>query len=233
METNGIEFSQSLGGLAKALAAAQAKITGAVRDRKNPHTGSMYADLANIWSVIREPFSSNGLAVVQTTEPHGMEGVCVLTTLMHESGEWIRGRLFVPCVGQRRKDGTVMPVDAQTFGSALTYARRYALAAIAGVAPEDDDGEAAVQNSREQVGKPAASKTTTAGKPQAALSEPATRVLNLLMMAKSADDLSKAAVEAAALKGKEPASVIDQFRAEHDRAMRRIETDQAHAAGAL
>lgn len=145
-----MEFSPTLGALAKALAAAQSKIVGAARDRKNPHTGSMYADLAGIWQACREPLTQNGIAVVQTTEPHGMEGVCIITMLMHESGEWIRGRLFVPCVGQRRKDGTVMPIDAQTFGSALTYARRYALAAIVGVAPEDDDGEAAVRNGREQ-----------------------------------------------------------------------------------
>lgn len=125
--------SDSIAALAAALAKAQASMAGAKKDATNPHFRSRYADLASVWEACRDALTRNGLSVVQMTEPQDGDSVCVTTRLMHASGEWIEGDLVIP----------VVKADAQGYGSALTYARRYALAAAVGVAPEDDDGNAA------------------------------------------------------------------------------------------
>jgi hypothetical protein len=126
-------MSDNIGDLAKALSVAQGQIKGALKDSANTFFKSKYADLSSVWEACRGPLSANGLSVIQTTcdSPNG--GVTVVTTLAHESGQWIRGSL------------TLAPKDQtpQGYGSAITYSRRYALAAIVGVAPEDDDGNAA------------------------------------------------------------------------------------------
>lgn len=229
------EHSPTLGALAKALAAAQRKISGAARDRKNPHTGSMYADLASVWSAIREPISENGLAVVQTTEPHGDAGVCVVTWLLHESGEYMVGRLFVPAVGQRRKDGTVLPIDAQSFGSALTYARRYALMAIVGVAPEDDDGEQAVRHSREQGPAPAkaAPREPVKEAPKAPPATPAIDVdalLQSLTMATTIDELAEASRRVGDLRDKLSKPDLAKLRAAFERTKSDLVSNAPEAA---
>ena len=107
---------------------------GAVKDSANPFFKSKYADLASVVEAIRAAFSANGLSYIQTLEPSDKDEVRVETTLLHASGEWIScGVLSLP----------VSKADAQGYGSALTYARRYSLSAAVGVAPEDDDGNAA------------------------------------------------------------------------------------------
>jgi hypothetical protein len=120
--------------LAAALAKAQGKIEGAVKDRKNDYFSSKYADLASVWDACRGPLSENGLSVVQfpCEAPPGHVGL--ITTLLHESGEYMTEKFFMPV-----KDST----NPQAVGSALTYARRYALSAAVGIAPEEDDGNAA------------------------------------------------------------------------------------------
>ena len=128
-----MKTSDSIKELATALAKAQATMAGAKKDSTNPHFRSKYADLASIWEACRDALTSNGIAVVQMTRATAEEAVIVETRLMHSSGEWIEGELLVP----------VTKADAQGFGSARTYARRYSLAAAVGVAPEDDDGAAA------------------------------------------------------------------------------------------
>ena len=123
---------QGKGRLFKALAAVQGEITGARKGSSNPFFKSQYADLASVWDACRESLSSHGLSVVQTTRYHP-NGICVVTTLGHESGEFLEGELvMVPTKN-----------DPQGIGSCITYARRYALAAIVGVAQVDDDGNAA------------------------------------------------------------------------------------------
>lgn len=120
------------GQLAAALCKAQSEMEGAKKDSENPFFKSKYADLASVWDACRGPLTSNGLAVTQATDM--LEGVLVLvTTLHHVSGETVSGRYPI-----RTKDDT-----PQALGSAMTYARRYSLAAMVGVCPEDDDGEAA------------------------------------------------------------------------------------------
>lgn len=133
--TPSIESSTSpeIGDLAGALAKAQGMMRGAVKDQKNPFFKSSYADLASCWEACREALSANDLAVIQTTELSDI-GIVIVTTLAHKSGQWIRGKLRM--VPQKN--------DPQVIGSAITYARRYALAAIVGLAQVDDDGEAAM-----------------------------------------------------------------------------------------
>ena len=142
--------SETIGALAGALSKAQAEIRGAIKDTANPFFKSKYADLSSVWEACREQLTKNGLSVVQTNKA-GDGRVIVETILMHTSGEWISGELDMKPV----KD------DPQGVGSAITYARRYALAAIVGVAPEDDDGNAAsgkTKPQKESVPDPAAKK---------------------------------------------------------------------------
>ena len=119
--------------LAAALCKAQAQMEGAKKDATNPHFKTKYADLAAVWEAIREPLTSNGLSIVQLLRDV-QNGVEVETILLHSSGQQISAVLAMPASKQ----------DAQGYGSAATYARRYALMAMVGVAPEDDDGNAAV-----------------------------------------------------------------------------------------
>lgn len=132
-EVDGADMSPTVGKLFEALSKAQGEILGAKKDATNPHFKSAYADLASIWDACRRQLAAHNLCVIQTTKPIGGNGVCIVTTLGHSSGEWIRGELYLPS----------SKADAQGFGSAITYGRRYALSAMVGVAPEDDDGNAA------------------------------------------------------------------------------------------
>ncbi|MBA3622977.1 MAG: ERF family protein [Methylibium sp.] len=125
--------SDSITELATSLAKAQAKIRGAAKDAANPHFKSRYADLASVWESCRDALTANGLSVVQGASANGAQ-VTVTTMLLHSSGQWIEDALTVPA----------QQANAQGIGSAITYARRYALAAMVGVAPDDDDGESAV-----------------------------------------------------------------------------------------
>lgn len=114
--------------LATALAKAQAEIVGAEKSRKNDHFKSSYATLADTWEACRGPLTKHGLSIVQLVGATS-NGVTVETRLMHASGQSIFSILELP-VGQK---------TAQGIGSAITYGRRYGLAAMVGVAPDDDD----------------------------------------------------------------------------------------------
>ena len=130
-----MKHSDSTAELSEALAKAQAVMAGAKKDAANPFFKSKYADLASCWEACKGALTSNGIAVVQGNTPHE-GGVQVQTRLTHKSGQWIEDDgLFVPAT----------KADAQGFGSALTYARRYSLCAMVGIAPEDDDGNAAAK----------------------------------------------------------------------------------------
>lgn len=126
--------SPQLNELMQALAKAQGKITNALKDKKNPFFKSSYADLSSVWECCRDPLSSNGLSIIQTVEGT-KESMVLVTCLGHSSGQWIKSRMPL----------MIMKSDPQSLGSALTYARRYALSAIVGIcADEDDDGEKAM-----------------------------------------------------------------------------------------
>jgi len=128
------EMSDQIAELATALAKAQAAITPAVKDKVNPGFRSRYADLASVWEACRAALTSNGLSVVQLPLDRHDGCASLRTVLLHTSGQYLATTVSARLV----KD------DAQGLGSALTYLRRYSLAAMVGVvADEDDDGNAA------------------------------------------------------------------------------------------
>ena len=120
-----------------ALAAAQSEVENAIKGNVNPHFKSRYADLAEVLNTVRPTFARHGLSILQSTAFDGIN-VSVTTTLAHAEGGWVSS--CASCVPAR--------VDAQGIGAATTYLRRYALAAMAGVAQEDDDGNAASHQQR-------------------------------------------------------------------------------------
>lgn len=138
--------SATISELALALATAQGDVEDALRDAENPFFRTTYADLASVWRACRKALAANNLAVIQTTE-HTTEGLVLRTTLAHKSGEWIGGLYPIHPMRQTKEDGWIPADDPQSTGSAITYARRYALAAIVGVAPagDDDDAESAMR----------------------------------------------------------------------------------------
>lgn len=119
--------------IAAALVKAQKAFGPALKTSSNPHFKSRYADLAACVEAVMGSLNDNGIALIQQT--HECEsGVMVETVFVHESGEtYSAGKLHVPAVKH----------DAQGYGSALTYCRRYSLMAACGIAPEDDDGNMA------------------------------------------------------------------------------------------
>jgi len=131
--------------LAKALHKAQGQIEGAKKDSANPHFKNQYADLASVWDACRAALQGNGLSVAQfcrVTEA----GAVLVTRLAHVSGESLDGE--IPLLNGKG--------DMQGLGSALTYARRYGLAAMVGVCPEDDDANGATGKREAKAAKPAA-----------------------------------------------------------------------------
>lgn len=121
------------GKLALALSKAQGQMKGALKDASNPFFKSQYADLASIWEACRKALSDNELGVAQVIDT--VDGnMCLRTTLLHSSGETLSGVMVMQLSDK---------ATAQQVGSLITYYRRYALAAMVGVAPEDDDGNKA------------------------------------------------------------------------------------------
>lgn len=140
-----MQRSDQIDQLAAALSAAQGEMRGAAKDARNPFFNSRYADLASCWEAIRDCLAKHKLSIAQTAETEA-DSVAVETILMHASGQWLSSRLVIRPMRQRSKHeggGWEPASDPQSVGSALTYARRYALQATVGIAPEDDDGNAA------------------------------------------------------------------------------------------
>jgi len=132
--------------ICSALVSAQRGFAPALKKSTNPHFRSKYVDLAGCIEAVVDALNAAGIALIQRTSEDST-GVTVETVFVHESGEMMEcGKLHVPASKQ----------DAQGYGSALTYARRYSLMAAAGIAPEDDDGNAA---SRTPTPKVSATKT--------------------------------------------------------------------------
>lgn len=132
-----IEHSEQVNEIAAALAKAQAQIKGALKDSRNPHFDSRYAGLDSVWEAIRPALTENGISVVQAPSAVG-KTVSMTTLLLHTSGQWIKN------AGLSTDARDASP---QAIGSGVTYLRRYDLSAMTGVAPEDDDGNAAQGNS--------------------------------------------------------------------------------------
>lgn len=135
LEATMLNQSESIANLSLALSIVQGKMSHAIKDSANPFFKSKYADLESVWDACRSLLAENGLAVMQfpglyTDHDKSMS---LTTVISHKSGEYISQEMSVP----------VTKADAQGAGSALTYMRRYALAAVVGVVQADDDGNAA------------------------------------------------------------------------------------------
>ncbi len=119
--------------IAAAFVKAQKSFAPALKTNTNPHFRSKYVALDGCIEAVIDALNSNGIALLQPAHECA-DGVMVETLFLHESGETLSGgKLHVPAAKQ----------DPQGYGSALTYARRYALMSACGIAPEDDDGNAA------------------------------------------------------------------------------------------
>lgn len=124
--------------ISTALAAAQMNMGKALKQSQNPHFRSKYADLGNVMDACLPALNAEGIAVIQPLADDGMGGRMVVTKFIHASGESLE--CPIPLIIGKN--------DMQGLGSALTYARRYGLMALAGIAPEDDDGNSAVASTQ-------------------------------------------------------------------------------------
>ena len=126
-----MKTSEQINEIAEALAAAQGEILNPNKSAENPFFKSKYADLAEVLNVVRPAFSKHGLSVVQMPYSSDDGGIGVTTMISHKSGQWMQGSLELPLQVAKNVN--------QDAGSAITYMRRYALAAACGVAQEDLD----------------------------------------------------------------------------------------------
>lgn len=133
-----MKTSETIEALAAALSKAQAQMTGAKKGSDNPFFKSKYSDLSEVTEAISKPFADNELSFVQGAEFEDGR-VAVTTRIMHSSGQWIEATTCLPPT----------KADAQGYGSAITYAKRYGLQALAGVPSVDDDGNDAVKHAQE------------------------------------------------------------------------------------
>ena len=147
--------SEQINELAAALSKAQGQMEAAIKGSDNPFFKSRYADLAEVWNACRKPLSDNGLAVIQGDGDVRLDdSICIETMVVHSSGQWVSTTLIA-----KPKD-----MSPQGIGSCITYLRRYGLQSAVGIAPEDDDGNAA---SNPVNGNHFAKPVTTAAKPAA------------------------------------------------------------------
>lgn len=154
--------------IAAALVKAQKEFGPALKTSTNPHFRSRYADLSACVEAVIDALNNNGIYLMQLTDEHE-GGVKVSTTFIHESGEQLSGgTLFMPATKH----------DAQGFGSALSYARRYSLMAACGIAPEDDDGNAATKSA--PVAAPKAMPKPVAKTPEAPPPAPPAKMGNVV-----------------------------------------------------
>jgi len=138
-----MEKSETIGKLTLALSKVQAQLRPAKENSKNPFFKSSYADLGSVWDSVRKLLSDNELAIIQM--PTDVGGVT--TIISHSSGEFISSTMYVPS-----------KEDAHGVGSAISYARRYALASFVGVVTGDDDGNGAVKGTPTTTSKKSTSK---------------------------------------------------------------------------
>lgn len=166
---------ENINELAKALALAQSEIGGAKKDSSNPFYQSKYADLESVWEACRSALTKNGLSVTQLIGSDE-KGLTLTTILMHSSGQSIKSTCNIPVQKQKEELPEPGPFqkkekkqnEAQAAGSAITYFRRYQLAAIVGVYQTDDDTNLASdkQTYRVPIGKHAGKTLTEISEPE-------------------------------------------------------------------
>jgi len=175
-----MRMSEQINELAGALAKAQGALDDAEKASTNPHFKSRYADLAAVRDAIKLPLSCNGLSYVQMARSD-QGAVEVETMLMHSSGQYLADTLRLP----------VLQNTPQAFGSALTYARRYSLMALIGIAAAEDDDDGNKASERPQLGPPV---VVSSGPPKD--KEPAVSTKAIAMAREIKDNQSLADIEA-------------------------------------
>jgi len=135
-----MKTSENINELATALNAASSKIGGAVKGKDNPFFKAKYADLGSVIIAYKEAIAGEGLSVVQLPIVDG-GSAGVVTRLMHNSGQWIEQKYLLPMVKN----------DPQAAGACITYARRFALAALFGIPTADSDAEAAMYRAKPEM----------------------------------------------------------------------------------
>lgn len=146
-----MERSESIIELAKALSKFQGAMQSVSKGSVNPYFHSKYADLDAVWEACRKALSENGLAVAQATVD-GEGKLFLETLLLHTSGEFLSSRYPLTPMRQVSGGGWAESGDPQSIGSAITYARRYAMSAMLGIsADDDDDAEAATRKEPAQL----------------------------------------------------------------------------------
>jgi len=131
--------SDSFTKIAAAFVVAQTQVDIAIKNAVNPHLKNKYADLGAVYDACSEALKTNKLGIAQLPVAGDSGHLHLETMLIHESGEWLCSEIKMPLVKN----------DAQGYGSALTYARRYALAAMMGVTQDDEDGARASSSGME------------------------------------------------------------------------------------
>jgi hypothetical protein len=184
------------GGLVSALIEAQRNFKVAIADSDNPFFKSKYVDLAGAWDACREALWGAGLTVVQFPRVDAVGGLVLVTRLEHTSGEFREGAY--PLLPTKSN-------DPQSLGAAMTYARRYCLMAITGLAPEDDDGNKA------------SGKTAPATATKPATAQPAAEKtwMKRLQAAVQKLELGKADADERGLKGKDREDLVRTKRLEY------------------
>jgi hypothetical protein len=140
-----MKTSDSITKIAPALLKAQKAITFAKKDATNPHFKSKYADLSGVIEAVKGPLNEQDMFFSQMASPSEDGRLHLTTRLLHSSGEWVEDTAVCP----------LPKADPQGFGSALTYLKRYSLAACVGLPTEDDDGNAGSHTPTEAQPRPA------------------------------------------------------------------------------
>ncbi len=148
-----MKTSENIELISAALVVAQNEIKYAAKDAQNPYLQNKYADLPSVIDAVKVALNNNGIVFIQT--PGMMENMhlTLSTRLLHKSGQWIEGTTSMPLVKQ----------DPQSYGSALTYARRYSLASITGLYQDDDDGYSSSNHAEANKPKPSISEERFTG----------------------------------------------------------------------
>ena len=129
--------SSKIDKLAGSLAKAQSEMGGVAKGKVNPFYKSSYADINSCIEACMPALNKHGLSISQGNRFCATTGYYITTTLLHESGQWLRSEIRIPLTNKK---------DAQEIGSACTYGRRYGLTSMVGLAQIDDDGNATVNN---------------------------------------------------------------------------------------
>ena len=171
-------MSEDIKEIAKALGEVQGKLKNVPKE--NNGYNYRYADLGQCLNVIREPLKDHGLAITQVMETQE-GGPALITVLMHTSGQWIKScfPLNVASISMANK--------MQAFGAIISYARRYSLAGIVGLAQEDDDAQEAIKEESKTPLKPPSPILKATPKPQEKKSEPVINQLRTLCQTQGID----------------------------------------------